>query len=845
MMDKSFPFLSTYAPERSDRRIALIVFMASVAVFLCAAPFAKLPLPQIPAFLPIYQSALVIIEVITAGLLFGQFGILRSRALAVLASGYLFSATMAVFHALSFPGLFAPAGLLGAGTQTTAWIYFLWHGGFPLFVIGYTLLQDDKDSPAHPRDRLFGDVVPYVIATIAVASGLTLLASTEDALPVIMAGDLDASSKIVVAVIIWAFSLIALAVLWRRRSHSVLDLWLMVVMCVWLFDSALAAVLNHGRYDLGWYAGRIYGLLAASFVLMVLLLENGKLYARLADSHERERSKTKDLQRLTAQLESVNNLLAEKNQQLQEVSQLKSDFLANMSHELRTPLNAIIGFSEVLKDGLVGEITPKQHEFVSDIFASGQHLLSLINDILDLSKIEAGRMTLDLDTQDVDAMLRNSLSIVKEKTTAHAISLQLDVAEPLGMALLDTRKTKQIVFNLLSNGVKFTADHGQVTLQARKVKRAVIETWATQQPTSLQMPLPPSAFTDFLEIAVIDTGLGISAADVPHLFQAFSQIDSSLSRVSEGTGLGLALVLKLAYLHGGTVALASTPERGSTFTVWLPWRKPDAATGDTDETTPVHAVPDTSRQLALLIEDNERAAELIRLQLEPEEFEILHAGSAKEGLELLAKRKPAVILLDIMLPDMDGWDLLARLKQPASSAAHIPVVIVSIVADARKGFFLGASAVLQKPVARDELIKSLQNLGLAKASRVLKVLVVDDDAKAVDLLSAYLAEPGYTVLRAYGGEEAIATAKRERPDLLVLDLLMPEVNGFDVVEALKNSPETASIPIVVVTAKILTREDHVTLNGFVAAILEKASFNHAHFINEVQRVLKKPRGALP
>jgi CheY-like chemotaxis protein len=193
---------------------------------------------------------------------------------------------------------------------------------------------------------------------------------------------------------------------------------------------------------------------------------------------------------------------------------------------------------------------------------------------------------------------------------------------------------------------------------------------------------------------------------------------------------------------------------------------------------------------------------------------------------------------------MDGWDLLARLKQPDSSAAHIPVVIVSIVADARKGFFLGASAVLQKPVARDELIKSLQNLGLAKASRVLKVLVVDDDAKAVDLLSAYLAEPGYTVLRAYGGEEAIAMAKHERPDLLVLDLLMPEVNGFDVVEALKRSPETAAIPIVVVTAKTLTREDRATLNGFVAAILEKAGFNQFQFLDEVQRVLKETRGAL-
>lgn len=837
-MDSNAPFLFTYGAGKHDRGPALAVFVASLAVFLAAAPFAKLPLPQVPAFFPIYQSALIISEVITAVLLFGQFGILRSKALAILASGYLFSATMAVSHALSFPGLFAPAGLLGAGTQATAWIYFLWHGGFPLFVIAYTLLKDDKGSPALPRDRLFGVVLPYVIAVIAVAGGLTFLAATEDALPAIMAGNLDAPAKIIVATIVWTFSLLALAILWRRRPHSVLDLWLMVVMCVWIFDVALAAVLNHGRYDLGWYTGRIYGLLAAGFVLMVLLLEDSKLYAQLAYAHDRDLNKTVELQRLTAQLASVNGLLAEKNQQLEQASRLKSEFLANMSHELRTPLNAIIGFSEVIKDGLTGEITPQQHEFVNDIFTSGQHLLSLINDILDLSKIEAGKMTLDLEPQDVDALLANSLSIVKEKAATLSISLQLDVAEPLGILLLDARKTKQIVFNLLSNGVKFSAASGRVTLRARKVARAAIETWTTQLPTSLRMPLTPSAFTAFLEIAVTDTGLGISAEDVQRLFQSFSQIDSSLSRASEGSGLGLALVLKLTHLHGGTVALASAPGHGSTFTVWLPWREAGALAGEADQATAVQAVPHSRRPLALVIEDNERAAELIRLQLEPEGFEIIRAADAKEGLEWLAKHEPAVILLDIVLPDMDGWDLLAKLKQPDSSTVHIPVVIVSIVADAHKGFFLGASAVLQKPVGRDELIQSFQTLGLAKTSRALKVLVADDDPKAVDLLAAYLVESGHTVLRAYGGRDCIAMARRERPDLLVLDLLMPDVNGFEVVEALKSSPETAAIPIVVVTAMTLTKEDHAALNGGVAAIVEKASFNHAHFINEVQRVLK-------
>lgn len=834
-MGHDSPFLSTLRPERSDRRIAWAVFMTSLLVFFIAAPFAKVPLPQIPAFLPIYQSALVINELITAVLLLGQFRILRSRALLVLAGGYLFSATMAVTHALSFPGLFAPTGLLGAGPQTTAWIYFLWHGGFPLFVIGYALLKDGEDESARQEGNLSYVVLSYVIVVFALAGGLTLLA-TIDVLPSIMLGNMDASGKAAVATATWMFSIVALAVLWWQRPHSVLDLWLMVVMCVWIFDSALAAVFNHGRYDLGWYAGRIYGLLAASFVLMVLLLENGKLYSRLADSHKSERSRSADLQRLTDQLASANHQLADKNLQLAEASRLKSEFLANMSHELRTPLNAIIGFSEVLKDGLVGEISSEQHEYVTDIFNSGQHLLSLINDILDLSKIEAGKMVLDLEQVDVCAMLGNSLSIVKEKAAAQRIQLQLD-AEPLGNSMLDARKTKQIVFNLLSNGVKFSREGGRVTLRARKVTRSDIEAWRATEQSSQKIPLPPNDYTEFLEIEVEDTGIGISAEDAPRLFQAFAQLDSSLSRQTEGTGLGLVLVLKLARLHDGTVALASTPGHGSRFLVWLPWRTASSTSDHAAVSMQNPVAPHAGRQLALVIEDNERAADLIRLQLEPEGFSILRAANAREGLDLLAHREPTLIVLDIMLPDMDGWDLLAKLKLPNSPSAHIPVVIVSIVADERKGFSLGANAVLQKPVSRDELIRALQHIGIARTNSTLKVLVVDDDPKAVELMTAYLADPRFRVLRAFSGREGIETARRERPDLLVLDLLMPEVSGFDVVEALKSSAETAGIPIVVVTAKALTADDRATLNGYVAAIIEKSSFNHGRFISEVRRAL--------
>ena len=278
-------FLSTQAASRSQRRLAFGVLLASTLLFLAAAPFARQPLPAVPAFLPAYQTALVVSELITALLLLGQFGILRARALLVLACAYLFSALMAVMHALSFPGLFAPAGLLGAGPQTTAWLYFLWHGGFPLAVIAYARMRDDAGGS---QGSARAAIAWGVGATVLAVAGVTLLATAaHDALPVIMSGDRDVPAKVIVATASWLLCLAALPVLWRRRPHTVLDLWLMVVMCVWLFDIALAAVLNAGRYDLGWYAGRIYGLLGASFVLLVMLLENSVLYARLAESHGR------------------------------------------------------------------------------------------------------------------------------------------------------------------------------------------------------------------------------------------------------------------------------------------------------------------------------------------------------------------------------------------------------------------------------------------------------------------------------------------------------------------------------------------------------------------------------
>jgi PAS domain S-box-containing protein len=530
--------------------------------------------------------------------------------------------------------------------------------------------------------------------------------------------------------------------------------------------------------------------------------------------------------------------LQQKNVELEEASRMKSEFLANMSHELRTPLNAIIGFSEVLVDGLVGEMTDQQRGFLSDIFGSGKHLLSLINDILDLSKIEAGKMTLDLEPVQVTQLFANSLSIIREKAAARNIHLTMDAPEELGPVRSDARKVKQIVYNLLSNAVKFTSERGDVALKAERVPRAEVGE-LSDATMGRNFPLADNEFTDFLKISVTDTGMGIPPDGLDLLFKPFSQIDSGLARKFEGTGLGLAMVKLLADLHGGSVAVESEVGKGSRFTVWIPFRPAEGMV--LTPTKPVPAVmvsPVPGSLTALVVEDDFKSADLIRVQLEAEGFVVLHAATAETALVLAARQSLALITLDIMLPNMDGWEFLGRIKQ-TPGLKHIPVVIISIVADAEKGYALGAAGVMQKPISRQELYDALVGLSLFPLAegRSLKILVVDDDPKAVELIAVRVLGLASSVLRAYGGQEAIDSARRELPDLIVLDLMMPEVSGFDVVAALHENPETASIPILVVTAKHITAEDRERLNGYVMTIMEKANFDRDRFVGEVRRAM--------
>jgi len=534
-------------------------------------------------------------------------------------------------------------------------------------------------------------------------------------------------------------------------------------------------------------------------------------------------------------------LLTDMKQAAEESTRFKSEFLASMSHELRTPLNAIIGFSEILRDGIAGKLDDRQHEYICDIFDSGQHLLELINDVLDLSKVEAGKMVLEAEMADIGQLLSNSLTIVKEKSLSHRIGLQLDIPETLGTCWMDVRKVKQIVYNLLSNAVKFTPEGGTVTLRGCVVDHeGALQ--STENWPELHTPLPAGC-DRLLQISVRDSGIGIAEEDMKRLFQPFVQIDSSLSRQFEGTGLGLALVKKFVELHGGAVAVASLPGEGSRFTVWLPYRlAADEAQSHDGGALLAGSPPWPAGKppRVLVVEDNAQAADLIRLQLEADHCQVIRVATAEAALTMLGEQPlPDLISLDILLPGMDGWEFLARIKKD-QRLARIPVVIVSILSGSCKGLSLGASVVLQKPVLADELAGALAKLGLEQpcaSGERITILVVDDDPNATDIVTSYLQHAHFNILSASGGAEGIRMAQSCAPDLIILDLMMPEVSGFEVVETLKKQPETAGIPILVLTAKLLTAEERNQLNGHVTQVMEKSEFNHGNFISEVRRAL--------
>ena len=517
-----------------------------------------------------------------------------------------------------------------------------------------------------------------------------------------------------------------------------------------------------------------------------------------------------ELGALAANLNRMNDELGRLYHDLETASRHKSEFLASMSHELRTPLNAIIGFSEVLLEEMFGPVNERQADYLSDILSSGRHLLSLITDILDLSKIEAGKMELELSEFFMPAVLESGLTMVRERAADHGIALGLHIGSDVGTVQADERKVKQVVFNLLSNAVKFTPDGGHIDVAARRLD-------------------------DSIEIAVRDTGIGIAPSDQERIFEEFQQAGQR-----EGSGLGLALARSFVALHGGRLWVESEAGAGSTFTFTLPLQQGAPPAVRTTSATEVEAGATQPGPAVLLIEDDERSAELLNIYLEGAGFSVARARDGEEGLALARQLHPAAIVLDLILPRLSGWDVLAQAKVDPD-LSRIPIVIVSMLDERGRGYALGAADYLVKPVRRDDLLAALRPLtGAATSAPPATVLAVDDDPMALELLDSVLGAEGYRVLRAGGGEEALEIARRELPALVVLDLLMPGMDGFDVAEALHNDPATAQIPIVILTAKAIGPADIERLNSQVAHLAKKGSYSRAEFVELVKRCCRTP-----
>ena len=563
---------------------------------------------------------------------------------------------------------------------------------------------------------------------------------------------------------------------------------------------------------LPWYLNPSTSIPFWGFIGLLLYLSgfttNKYLKQRQLSAKLREESQRKDRE-ARERLEEKNSELLDSQKAAEAANEAKSTFLANMSHELRTPLNAIIGYSEML----IEDAEDENEDFIPDldkINSSGKHLLGLINDILDLSKVESGKMELYIEEFDLKKVIEEIEATIKPLVEKNSNTVVVEYNTDVNAMNADITKIRQILLNLLSNASKFTKE-GQITIKVEDSK----------------------SIDDAIDFVVTDTGIGMTQAQVDKVFQPFTQADEKTTRKFGGTGLGLTITKMFSEMMGGAIGLESEEGKGTTFTVTIPVKvveKKNESKGLEQEVTT------DSGYTILVIDDDPNAQGMMKKFLEKQKYVIIQATNGEEGLQLAAKHRPDLITLDVMMPEMDGWEVLAAL-QANDDTKNIPVIMLTMADEPDIGYSLGATDYLTKPVDWGRLSEILKNHEIESGSQ--SILIVEDDETTRDMLTKSLESNDYKVRTAHNGKEGLEKVKKGKPGLILLDLMMPEMDGFEFSEKLRQNKEWLDIPVVVITAKDLTKEDHARLSGNVETIMQKGSYSKKELMDEVSEKIKK------